>query len=72
MEATVPAQLGGMRFDQVLVRLFPQYSRSRLQAWLASGHIRINGSPSMRLDYLGEHSAKNMERPLRVYQVADQ
>jgi len=46
MEATVPAQMGGMRFDQALVRLFPQYSRSRLQAWLASGHIRINGSPS--------------------------
>ena len=46
MEATVPAQMGGMRFDQALVRLFPQYSRSRLQAWLAAGHIRINGSPS--------------------------
>jgi adenylate cyclase len=37
-----------------------------------SAYGRINGSPSMRLDYLGEHTAKNMERPLRVYQVADQ
>ena len=46
MEATVPAQMGGLRLDQALARLFPQYSRSRLQAWLASGHIRINGSQS--------------------------
>ena len=43
MRATVPVQLGGMRLDQALARLFPQYSRSRLQAWLESGHIRIEG-----------------------------
>jgi 23S rRNA pseudouridine1911/1915/1917 synthase len=36
-------QLGGMRLDQALARLFPQYSRSRLQAWLESGNIRIEG-----------------------------
>jgi 23S rRNA pseudouridine1911/1915/1917 synthase len=35
--------MGGLRLDQALARLFPQYSRSRLQAWLASGHIRIDG-----------------------------
>jgi 23S rRNA pseudouridine1911/1915/1917 synthase len=39
-------QLGGMRLDQVLARLFPQYSRSRLQAWLESGHIRVEGAPA--------------------------
>jgi 23S rRNA pseudouridine1911/1915/1917 synthase len=43
MSATVPAELGGLRLDQVLARLFPQYSRNRLQAWLKSGHIRIAG-----------------------------
>ena len=42
MQATVPAQMGGLRLDQALARLFPQYSRSRLQAWLASGHILVN------------------------------
>src|SRR5260221_3479573 len=41
MRATVPAELGGLRLDQALARLFPQYSRNRLQAWLESGHIRI-------------------------------
>ena len=43
MQATVPSELGGMRFDQALARLFPQYSRNRLQAWLKSGHITLDG-----------------------------
>jgi 23S rRNA pseudouridine1911/1915/1917 synthase len=43
MSATVPTQLGGLRFDQALVRIFPQYSRNRLQAWLKSGHITLDG-----------------------------
>ena len=44
MSETVPAGLGGLRLDQALVRLFPQYSRNRLQAWLKSGHIRVDGA----------------------------
>jgi 23S rRNA pseudouridine1911/1915/1917 synthase len=45
MRAMVPAAMGGLRLDQALARLFPQYSRNRLQAWLKSGHIRIDGKP---------------------------
>src|SRR3954467_8156984 len=44
MRASVPAEMGGLRLDQALARLFPQYSRNRLQAWLKSGHIRIDGA----------------------------
>jgi 23S rRNA pseudouridine1911/1915/1917 synthase len=44
MRAVVPRELGGMRLDQALARVFPQYSRNRLQAWLKSGHIRIEGA----------------------------
>src|ERR1700716_1791151 len=47
MQATVPAELGGLRLDQALARMFPQYSRNRLQAWLGSGHIRVQGRPSL-------------------------
>jgi 23S rRNA pseudouridine1911/1915/1917 synthase len=43
MSAKVPLALGGLRFDQALVRMFPQYSRNRLQEWVRSGHIRMNG-----------------------------
>jgi 23S rRNA pseudouridine1911/1915/1917 synthase len=43
MEATVPVEMGGLRLDQALARLFPQYSRNRLQEWLRTGHIVIDG-----------------------------
>ena len=43
LTATVPPELGGLRFDQALARVFPQYSRNRLQAWLKSGHITLDG-----------------------------
>ncbi len=46
MSATVPHEMGGLRLDQALARLFPQYSRNRLQAWLESGNIRIEGRPA--------------------------
>jgi 23S rRNA pseudouridine1911/1915/1917 synthase len=39
----VPRALAGLRLDQALVKMFPQYSRNRLQAWLKSGHITVNG-----------------------------
>ena len=46
---TIPAELGGLRLDQALARLFPQHSRSRLQSWLKEGFIRIDGgSPGVR------------------------
>lgn len=43
MSGPVPAALAGLRFDLALARMFPQYSRNRLQAWLAEGHIRLDG-----------------------------
>jgi 23S rRNA pseudouridine1911/1915/1917 synthase len=44
MSAPVPRELGGLRLDQALARMFPQYSRNRLQVWLAAGHIRLDGA----------------------------
>jgi 23S rRNA pseudouridine1911/1915/1917 synthase len=42
--ASVPPELAGQRLDQALARLFPVYSRSRLQAWLKAGRIRVDGA----------------------------
>jgi 23S rRNA pseudouridine1911/1915/1917 synthase len=42
----IPSSCAGLRLDQALARLFPQYSRSRLQAWLREGHIRVDGRVS--------------------------
>jgi 23S rRNA pseudouridine1911/1915/1917 synthase len=34
--------LAGERLDLVLVELFPDYSRSRLQKWIKDGHVTVN------------------------------
>lgn len=39
----VSVDYAGMRVDQVLARLFPAHSRSRLQTWLKTGLILLDG-----------------------------
>ncbi len=43
LSAAVPLELGGLRMDLALTKMFPQYSRNRLQAWLKSGHVLVDG-----------------------------
>jgi 23S rRNA pseudouridine1911/1915/1917 synthase len=43
VHAVIPADCAGLRLDQALARLFPQYSRARLQAWLKEGALLIEG-----------------------------
>lgn len=40
---TIPDEMAGLRLDQALARLFPDYSRSRLKAWLVKGEVLVNG-----------------------------
>lgn len=42
----VPAQCAGLRLDLALARLLPEFSRSRLQEWIRSGHVTVNGLPA--------------------------
>jgi len=42
-ELQIPIAHQGQRIDKVLAQLFPDYSRSKLCAWLKSGDITING-----------------------------
>ncbi len=39
----VPFEMAGMRLDQVLAELFTDYSRSKLQSWVKSGRVQVNG-----------------------------
>jgi len=41
---TIPEELAGQRLDRALAKLFPEYSRSRLKAWLLDGAIVVDGS----------------------------
>jgi 23S rRNA pseudouridine1911/1915/1917 synthase len=52
--AEVPADMAGQRLDQVLASLFPDYSRSRLQACIREGRVTVDGRvprlPRERMD----------------------
>lgn len=86
LRATLPPALAGLRLDQALARLFPQYSRTRLQAWLRDGAILVDrqaasarqavvGGEEVRLapPRLPEAASPQAERiPLKiVYQDAE-
>jgi len=43
LSAEVPFEMAGMRLDQVLAELFTDYSRSKLQTWVKSGRVQVNG-----------------------------
>jgi len=46
-----------MRLDQALAKMFPRYSRNRLQAWLKSGHVKVKRGA---FDILAEASTQVM------------
>jgi len=39
----VPAESAGLRLDQALAQLLPQYSRARLQEWIQAGAVQVDG-----------------------------
>ena len=39
----VSTEFAGLRLDQALARLLPDYSRSRLQAWIRDGLVEVDG-----------------------------
>ena len=43
LTALVPLDHAGRRFDQALAELFPQFSRSRLAAWIKDGNALLDG-----------------------------
>jgi 23S rRNA pseudouridine1911/1915/1917 synthase len=43
LQAEVPTELSGARLDQAAAQLFPDYSRARLQSWIKSGELRVDG-----------------------------
>jgi 23S rRNA pseudouridine1911/1915/1917 synthase len=43
---TVPPELAGDRLDKVLAKVFPEFSRSRLQSWIEAQRVRVDGQPA--------------------------
>ena len=44
LSLTIPVAQAGQRLDQALAALLPDYSRSRLKAWIESGEVRVDGA----------------------------
>ena len=72
----IPADAAGRRLDQALAEMFPDYSRSRLTAWIKSGDVLVDGAAAVPRQIVqgGEVVALNARRtqevPLRPEQIA--
>ncbi|MFG1488435.1 23S rRNA pseudouridine(1911/1915/1917) synthase RluD [Oceanospirillum sp. HFRX-1_2] len=61
LQATVPFELSGSRLDQIAAELFPDYSRSRLQSWIKSGELTVNGAQRKPKEKLTGGEVLNVE-----------
>ena len=71
---TVPADCAGTRLDAALARLLPEHSRSRLQAWLKAGLVRLDGAPcddAKRKVWGGERLAVAVPRKATLQDAAE-
>ncbi|MGD8925951.1 MAG: 23S rRNA pseudouridine(1911/1915/1917) synthase RluD [Thioalkalispiraceae bacterium] len=57
LAAEIPASLDAIRLDQALARLFPQFSRSRLQQWIRDGYVFVDEQKLRAKDkvHTGQH-----------------
>lgn len=44
LQATIAPEFAGLRLDQTLAQLFPDYSRERLKSWVLAGQCHVNGT----------------------------
>ena len=66
LAAEVPPELDGERLDQAAARLFPDYSRSRLQTWIKTGELLVEGGQRRPRDKVNEGDALVVEAQLVV------
>src|SRR5947207_15337747 len=57
--AQIPPELAGRRLDQALAALFPDVTRSQLQQWIASGHVRVGDRLLRKRDKV--HAGESVE-----------
>ena len=79
LDGVVPDGLSGLRADMALARIFPQYSRTRIQEWIRSGAATLDGAAartrdrvvggervSVRCDVEGDEASAAQPGPLVV------
>jgi 23S rRNA pseudouridine1911/1915/1917 synthase len=70
---SLPAEAAGLRFDQALARLLPQYSRARLKGWIESGSVAVDGRPLRPKDRVlgGEQVRIEARLPMETALIAE-
>ncbi|MGZ8187432.1 MAG: 23S rRNA pseudouridine(1911/1915/1917) synthase RluD [Methylosarcina sp.] len=73
LTAEVPFEMAGMRLDQALAELFADYSRTRLQTWVKTGRVKVNGLTLKAKDKLegGEEITLDAEPEVVVISEAE-
>ena len=61
--ARVPRECGGLRVDQALAAMFPQFSRNRLSVWLREGRIHVDEQPLKPRDKVWAGQAVVVDAP---------
>jgi 23S rRNA pseudouridine1911/1915/1917 synthase len=74
LSLTIPTAQAGQRLDQALAALLPDYSRSRLKAWIESGEVRVDGAVLRPRDKVlgGEAVSINASLPEETRAVAQE
>ena len=73
LTAQAPESAVGRRLDAVLADLFPEYSRSRLSAWIKSGDVLVDGAAARPRDAVrgGEAVTLNVVEEVQTHAVAE-
>jgi len=72
----IPESAAGLRFDQAVAQMFPDYSRSRLTEWIKAGDVLLDGEQvaPRQIVHGGElvslHARPGQEVPMRPEEIA--
>ena len=62
--ARIALELAGSRVDQALARLFPEFSRNRIQHWVKTGLVKVDGQSCRSKDRVFGGELVELEAPL--------
>lgn len=62
----LPEELAGLRLDQAAAALFSDYSRARLQSWIKSGALSVNGEQKRPKDKVFQGDEISLQAELTV------
>lgn len=66
LTAAIPLSAAGLRFDAALAQTFPQFSRSKLTAWIKDGKARVDGKQPRPRDAVVGGETVELEAELEV------